>query len=132
MKYIVFPFILCLGLSVYANSTIPPEFKSADVNDDLIVSDLKLYQNYPNPFNPDTRIKFSIASETLRRAERDIFVLLKVYDAIGNEIATLVDEKKTAGVYEIDFNANKLTSGIYFYKLKAGSFSETKKMLLLR
>ena len=57
---------------------------------------------------------------------------LKVYDVLGNEIATLVNEEKAAGKYEIDFNASKLSSGVYFYTLKAGAFSETKKMILLQ
>lgn len=90
-----------------------------------------LYQNYPNPFNPTTKIKFTIPSVTLNGVEGSL-VKLKVYDALGNEVATLVDGLKSAGEYEIEFLANWLTSGIYFYKLIAGSFSETKKMLLMK
>ena len=59
-------------------------------------------------------------------------LLLKVYDVLGNEVATLVSEQKPAGIFEVEFNAEKLPSGIYFYKLQAGSFTETKKMVLLR
>jgi hypothetical protein len=83
-----------------------------------------LYQNYPNPFNPSTKISWqsSVGSHQT----------LKVYDVLGNLIATLVDEYKTAGSYEVDFDANKLSSGVYFYKLQAGSFVETKKMILIR
>jgi murein tripeptide amidase MpaA len=92
-----------------------------------------LEQNYPNPFNPSTKIKFTIpqtviASET----KQSQFVTLKVYDILGNEIATLVNEEKTAGSYEVEFDGSDLTSGIYFYQLIAGQFSETKKMILLK
>ena len=89
-----------------------------------IPSQFILEQNYPNPFNPSTTIRYSIpASE---------FVTLNVYDVLGNEVATLVDEYRPAGSYEVNFNASQLSSGIYFYKLQAGSFVETKKMILLR
>lgn len=88
-----------------------------------------LYNNYPNPFNPSTKIKFQIPNTE--------FVSLKVYDVLGKEIATLVDEEKAAGKYEIQFNSHSgeirnLPSGIYFYTLKAGQYSETKKMILLK
>lgn len=83
-----------------------------------------LGQNYPNPFNPFTKISYSIPEIT--------FVTLKVYDVLGNEITILVDEEKPAGNYSIDFSAEALPSGTYFYKLTAGNFSETKKMILLR
>jgi hypothetical protein len=100
-----------------------------------------LEQNYPNPFNPTTKIKYSIPSvETYRDAS--LQVTLKVFDILGNDVATLVNEEKTAGTYEVEFsakggsasggNAYKLTSGIYFYQLKAGTFVETKKMVLLK
>jgi uncharacterized Ntn-hydrolase superfamily protein len=83
-----------------------------------------LYQNSPNPFNPTTSIQYAIGSRQ--------FVQLKVYDVLGNEVATLVNEEKPAGTYDVQFDASALPSGIYFYKLKAGSFAETKKMILLR
>ena len=97
-----------------------------------------LLQNYPNPFNPSTTIKYTIPNVTLsassRAESRDegSRVQLIVYDVLGNEVATLVDEHKTAGNYEVNFIANGLSSGIYFYKLKMDSFIETKKMILLR
>jgi hypothetical protein len=101
-----------------------------------------LYQNYPNPFNPSTKIKFSVPYVTLRQAQGDIHVTLKVYDLLGNELTTLVNEEKPAGNYEVEFsaiggsasggNAYTLPSGVYFYQLKAGPFFETKKMVLLR
>ncbi|HEX9252965.1 MAG TPA: PQQ-dependent sugar dehydrogenase [Ignavibacteriaceae bacterium] len=83
-----------------------------------------LEQNYPNPFNPKTVINFQTPKEGL--------VILKVYDLLGNEISTLVNEQKPAGSYSVDFDASKLTSGMYLYKLISGSFSYTKKMILLR
>lgn len=87
-------------------------------------NEFRLAQNYPNPFNPSTSIQYRVSSISQ--------VILKVYDILGNEVATLVDEYKPAGSYEIDFNASKLTSGVYFYKLQAGGFVVTKKMILLR
>jgi hypothetical protein len=84
----------------------------------------KLYNNYPNPFNPSTKIKYSVAENT--------FVSLKIYDVAGSEVATIVNQEQTAGDYEVDFNAVNLTSGVYIYKLNAGSFVETKKMILMK
>ncbi len=92
----------------------------------LIVDEFKLYQNYPNPFNPSTTIKFTDSPDL-----QDLR-LLKVYDVLGNEIATLVNEEKPAGSYEVEFNASSLPSGVYFYQLQAGNFVETKKMVLLK
>jgi hypothetical protein len=95
---------------------------------------LDLKQNYPNPFNPSTSIQYAV-SNPLRRSGSEAsrqFVSLKVYDVLGNEIATLVNEEKAAGTYAIEFNSKDLPSGIYFYQLKAGSFVKTKKMVLLR
>ncbi|HMN25154.1 MAG TPA: T9SS type A sorting domain-containing protein [Ignavibacteriaceae bacterium] len=83
-----------------------------------------LNQNYPNPFNPSTIISYSIKEEGL--------VTLKVYDILGKEIATLVNENKPAGIYETEFNASQLPSGIYIYKIQAGSFTDVKKMLLTK
>ncbi|MFC2119446.1 T9SS type A sorting domain-containing protein [Bacteroidota bacterium] len=83
-----------------------------------------LEQNYPNPFNPITTIKFTISD--LR------FTTLKVYDLLGREVATLVNEQKPAGSYEIEFNGSGFSSGIYFYQLSAGDYIETRKMVLLK
>jgi len=80
-----------------------------------------LEQNFPNPFNPGTTINFSIPTEG--------FVTLDVYNSIGQKVATLVNETKTAGTYAVNFDASDLTSGIYFYKITSGNFSETKKMI---
>jgi photosystem II stability/assembly factor-like uncharacterized protein len=95
------------------------------------VSDYTLFQNYPNPFNPSTKIKFTIPNVTLSEVEGSL-VTLKVYDVLGNEIATLVDEEKPAGVYNVQFKMNNVSSGIYFYQLRAGDFLETKKMVLMK
>jgi len=83
-----------------------------------------LGQNFPNPFNPITRIQYMISSRQ--------FVSLKIYGILGNIIETLVNEEKPAGTYEINWNAAKLPSRVYFYQLKAGSFIQTKKMILLK
>jgi len=83
-----------------------------------------LKQNYPNPFNPTTSIQYAIIKRQ--------WVTLKVFDLLGNELATLLDEEKPAGNYKITFNGAGLSSGIYFYRLKAGSFIQTKKMILLK
>ena len=83
-----------------------------------------LSQNYPNPFNPTTTISYSIPESQN--------IELKVYDLLGNEVASLVNEYKTAGSYKVNFNANNLSSGIYFYKIKAGDFIQTKKLILLK
>jgi hypothetical protein len=85
---------------------------------------LVLHQNYPNPFNPSTTIKYSIPELS--------FVTIKVYDVLGSEVVTLVSEEKPAGSYEIEFDATALPSGVYFYQLKADSFVETKKMVLMK
>ena len=91
----------------------------------------KLEQNYPNPFNPTTTIGFGIPA-SLNPSKGGTMVTLKVYDVLGNEISTLVNEEKEAGYHSIDFNGSDLPSGVYFYKLTAGNFINTKKMILLR
>jgi len=85
---------------------------------------ISLFQNYPNPFNPETSISYQLASNS--------FVSLIIYDLLGKEIKTLVNKNKEAGNYTVDFDATNLPSGIYFYKLTAGKFSETKKMTVLK
>jgi hypothetical protein len=84
----------------------------------------ELSQNYPNPFNPSTSIKYQIAVSSP--------VSIKIYDVLGNEVATLLNGVKPAGNYEVTFDASSLSSGTYFYRLQAGSFVETKKMLLIK
>ena len=89
-----------------------------------VPSQYNLEQNYPNPFNPSTTFKYSIPNESN--------VTIKVYDVLGNEVATLVNEEKPAGTYEVIWYAEGLTSGVYFYQLKVGGHIETKKMLLIK
>jgi hypothetical protein len=86
--------------------------------------EFKLNQNYPNPFNPSTVITYSIPGVE--------FVTLKVYDMLGNEIAVLVEGERDAGTHNVEFNSSGLSSGTYFYRIQAGSFSDTKKMILLK
>ncbi len=88
------------------------------------INSFKLSQNYPNPFNPKTKISYSIPQTN--------FVIIKVYDLIGKEIATLVNEQKTIGNYEVEFDGSNLSSGIYFYKMQAGDFTDTKKLVLIK
>ena len=97
-------------------------------NRNSVPSKFLLYQNYPNPFNPTTKIRFQIADFG--------FVSLKVYDVLGNEVAELVNEEKTPGSYEVEFSSGliyqTISTGVYFYQLRAGNFVETKKMLLMK
>jgi hypothetical protein len=92
--------------------------------DKQVITDYQLQQNYPNPFNPSTKITF-LLPETAN-------VSLKIYDINGRLVANLVDEMKSAGSYEVDFNAGNLASGIYLYVLQAGNYSEIKRMTLLK
>lgn len=109
----------------------------SDVNDNLIAENFALEQNYPNPFNPSTKIRYTIPRNTEYNSVLQN-VTLKVFDILGNEVATLVNEPKEAGTYEIEFStgsfgdAGNLASGTYFYKLSVGEFSSVKKMMLIR
>jgi hypothetical protein len=105
-------------------------FNSVAVNFNLPVK-FALEQNYPNPFNPSTRIQYAVGNLPDGKAGSQL-VQLKVYDVLGNEVATLVNEEKQPGVYEVEFNASGLSSGMYFYKLQFGSQTITKKMLLAK
>ena len=91
---------------------------------DLTPNSFGLSQNYPNPFNPSTAISYQLSAVSEVR--------LVVFDLLGREVATLVNEKKEAGNYTVSFNGANLTSGVYFYKLSAGNFSEIKKMTLVK
>ena len=99
-------------------------FEPTNVSENNLPTKFSLQQNFPNPFNPNTKIKYEIAKSG--------FVSLKIYDILGREIKTLVNENKNVGTYEIDFDANNLNSGIYFYKLTTNNFSEMKKMILVK
>jgi len=92
--------------------------------EETIPTVFKLEQNYPNPFNPSTKIKFAVPEKSN--------VLIKVYDILGSEVATLVNKEMDAGWYENNFNAVGLSSGVYLFRMEAGSYVSTKKMILLR
>lgn len=123
-------FILCCDGNFSATENNGGIITSSDNKNVSVVNDYYLFQNYPNPFNPTTTIRYAIPSDGL--------VAIKVYDVLGNEVATLVNEQKPAGSYEVEFNALQLSSGIYFYELQvysisgASGFVETKKMILIR
>ncbi len=111
-------------------------------DENYTISEFQLYQNYPNPFNPSTTIRYTIPASTLNTFSKgeETFVQLKVYDVLGNEIATLVDDYKSSGNYEVEWNAYNCASGVYFYQLKVADpeiksgqgFIQTKKMIYLR
>ncbi|GMR25562.1 MAG: hypothetical protein BMS9Abin39_0870 [Ignavibacteria bacterium] len=90
----------------------------------IVIFDFKLHQNYPNPFNPTTSIQYTVSNAG--------FISLKIYDVLGKEVSSLVNEYKSAGNYKINFDASSLASGVYLYKLKSGNFVDVKKMLLLK
>jgi hypothetical protein len=104
------------------------------IDEGRVPDQFRLEQNYPNPFNPSTSIQYAVSSRQ--------FVSLKVYDILGNEIATLINEEKAPGSYEVEFsakggsasggNAYNLPSGVYIYSLRAGSFVQSRKMILLK
>ncbi len=108
----------------YGNWILKTLSPITEVEDIVVPKEFSLEQNYPNPFNPSTKIKYTIASEG--------FVTLKVYDVLGNEITALINSKQDAGSYTVDFDASKLNSGVYFYRIETKSFDETKKMLLMK
>ncbi|RJQ65076.1 MAG: T9SS C-terminal target domain-containing protein [Stygiobacter sp.] len=122
------------GIAVYnENGVILTDVKNSLSS---FPNDFVLSQNFPNPFNPETTISYTIPVET-RHASTLQHVILKVYDLLGREVATLVDEYKQAGAYKVTFNVKtpymaSLPSGVYFYQLRSGNFFETKKMLLLK
>ncbi|MEW6006349.1 MAG: glycoside hydrolase family 2 TIM barrel-domain containing protein [Stygiobacter sp.] len=101
---------------------------SVEKNVDAIPSEFVLYQNYPNPFNPTTIIKYSIPTGV----ETSYMTSLRIYDILGKEVATLVNERQPAGNYEVKFDGSNLSSGVYFYKLQSGSFVQTKKFILMK
>ncbi|MEI7485386.1 MAG: T9SS type A sorting domain-containing protein [Ignavibacteriota bacterium] len=92
----------------------------------------KLYSNYPNPFNPSTKIRFSVVNGFPVKTSGNDKIVLKVYDVMGREVQTLVNESLRPGTYEVTFDGSTLNSGVYFYRLFTGDFSESKKMLLIK
>ncbi len=112
--------ILIRGSKKILITQLPTGFKDIQAK----AYEFKLYQNYPNPFNPSTKIGFRISEFGL--------ISLKIYDVLGREVTTLVNEEKPAGTFEVTWNAVNIPSGVYFYQLKAGSYTATKKLLLLK
>lgn len=101
-------------------NAIPTEVADTD----MLPKDYSLSQNYPNPFNPSTKISYSIPKQS--------YVSIKVFDVLGREVATLLNREQPIGNYEVAYDASTLTSGVYFYRIQAGDFVDTKKMILLR
>ncbi|MDP3443168.1 MAG: discoidin domain-containing protein, partial [Ignavibacteria bacterium] len=117
------------GYSIYEFEVFYDLTTDVQESDEEIISDYRLEQNYPNPFNPVTTIKYSIPSGS--NHEMGI-VSLKIYDMLGREIATLVNENKAPGIYEVQFDGSNLSSGVYFYRLEHGRNSQVKKLILLK
>jgi hypothetical protein len=111
------------GAKIWSRS-LPSIVVSVNTSQDASPHTFTLSQNYPNPFNPSTTIDYSIPKES--------FVTIKVYDLLGRELTTLVNEEKSAGNYNVSFNAGNLSSGIYFYRMHADNFIQTKKLVLIR
>ncbi|MCL4538602.1 MAG: T9SS type A sorting domain-containing protein, partial [Bacteroidetes bacterium] len=101
-----------------------PRSISAVVERPSVPSSFMLKQNYPNPFNPATTIEYEVSSKQ--------YVALKVYNVLGQKVALLVNGEQSPGYYKVNFDASRLPSGVYFYRLEAGSYSATKKMVLIR
>jgi hypothetical protein len=99
----------------------------ADNGEPTLPASTALYQNYPNPFNPTTNISYDVGSSS-----GGSHVTLRVFDVMGKEVATLIDETKTAGEYDISFDARNFASGVYFYSLQVDHALDVKKMLLIR
>ncbi|MCH8032258.1 MAG: T9SS type A sorting domain-containing protein [Bacteroidetes bacterium] len=95
-----------------------------EIEVETIPTEFALYQNYPNPFNPSTLIKYQVPEKS--------FVSIRVYDLLGKELVTLVNEEKPAGSYDVNFDAGQLSSGFYIYTIKAGNFASSKKMVLMK
>jgi hypothetical protein len=113
------------GTSIYNSSiTRPQTITSVKESDENIPAGFKLEQNYPNPFNPSTKISYQIPN-----ASR---VTLRVYDVLGREVSTLINSEQNSGYHEVAFNGSKLSSGIYFFRMQAGNYISTKKMILMK
>jgi hypothetical protein len=111
-------------LKTYINGYEKPPIPKDEATDEIIVTETKLFENYPNPFNPSTVIKYQLSEASQ--------VSLKVYDVMGKEVTTLVNSFQNKGSYDVTFNANDLSSGIYFYKLNANGKQLINKMLLMK
>jgi 1,4-alpha-glucan branching enzyme len=129
------------GFKIYTTVKLPTPEEGilSEVNEIAdIPSQFSLEQNYPNPFNPSTKIRYTIPTSPLNpspyqgEGHRERWVTLKVYDILGKAVTTLVNEEQSLGIYEVEFNGNNLSSGVYFYQLKADNFVITKKLILMK
>jgi hypothetical protein len=111
-------------METLVNKEKPSGSDEVEVITSTIPDEYSLSQNYPNPFNPSTKISWQLPVASWQT--------LKIYDVFGNEVATLVDEYKPVGTYEVEWNAGNFPSGVYFYQLRADNYIETKKMILLK
>jgi hypothetical protein len=109
---------------ILAENTTKTSFTGIKKMNNNLPAAFSLSQNYPNPFNPTTMIQYSVPKSGL--------VTLKVYNMLGQEVATLVNQQQQAGNYNVNFNATRLASGVYMYRIQSGSFSSTKKMTYLK
>lgn len=122
--------IVTIDIANVSTTGIDISFNLTSVeNNNIIPNNFKLFQNYPNPFNPTTTIKFSIPNNALTNSSKAILI---VYDLLGRKVATLVEEVKSAGTYQVNFNARNLASGVYFYRLTVGDFNAVKKLMLIK
>ncbi|MBZ0203177.1 MAG: T9SS type A sorting domain-containing protein [Ignavibacteria bacterium] len=121
---IQFNAITAFGNNLYIDSICYKPNVVGITNNNTVAKEFSLSQNYPNPFNPTTNIKFGLPSAGN--------VKLVVFDVLGREVTTLVNEYKTSGIYTVDFDASMLSSGVYFYRIESGDFVQTKKMLLVK
>jgi hypothetical protein len=101
-------------------------------NNNELANDFRLYQNYPNPFNPATKIKFDVPSNLTLSDAKGLIVVLTIYDVLGREAAVLVNDKLSPGTYEAEWDATNYPSGVYLYKLTAGDYTETRRMVLIK
>ena len=105
-------------------STIDLVTSVEQIEDELLPTEFRLEQNYPNPFNPSTTIRFALPKTSN--------VTIKIYDVLGRQVATLVDEEYQAGVYKVVFEAGELASGLYIYRIQTQSFTQSRKLMLLK
>ena len=114
----------CDGYDFNSIASYPLSNCNASQRVTTIKKDARILQNYPNPFNPTTMIKYSVGTRNL--------VTIKIYDVIGKEVVTLVNEVKEAGIYNTQFDGSNLASGTYFYKISVGDVTNVKKMILIK
>ncbi|GBD91300.1 aminopeptidase N [bacterium BMS3Abin04] len=132
------------NISIDPNNLILKEIQKVTTgitSESKIVNKFRLFQNYPNPFNPTTTIKYSVTKEThpfipsregKERSDRGVLVTLNVYDLLGRKVTSLVNKMQQPGNYKVEFDASSLPSGIYYYRIKSGTYSKVKKMILLK